>query len=45
MTAELAEDYPAWAGLRAVLIRPDGYLAWATRTADPPPLVSCLGTP
>jgi hypothetical protein len=45
VTAELAEDHPAWTGLRAVLIRPDGYLAWATRAADPPPLATWLGAP
>jgi hypothetical protein len=45
VTAEPAEDHPAWAGLRAVLIRPDGYLAWATRTSATPPLATWLGTP
>jgi hypothetical protein len=45
VTAELAEDHPAWTGLRAVLIRPDGYLAWATPTTDPPPLATWLGPP
>ena len=45
VTAELAEDHPAWAGLRTVLIRPDGYLAWATRATTPPPLATWLGTP
>jgi 2-polyprenyl-6-methoxyphenol hydroxylase-like FAD-dependent oxidoreductase len=45
VTAELAEDHPAWTGLRAVLIRPDGYLAWATPTTDPPPLATWLGAP
>jgi 2-polyprenyl-6-methoxyphenol hydroxylase-like FAD-dependent oxidoreductase len=44
VTAELAEHHPAWAGLRSVLIRPDGYLAWATRTSATPPLVTWLGT-
>jgi 2-polyprenyl-6-methoxyphenol hydroxylase-like FAD-dependent oxidoreductase len=43
VTAELAEDHPTWTGLRSVLIRPDGYLAWATRAADPPPLATWLG--
>jgi 2-polyprenyl-6-methoxyphenol hydroxylase-like FAD-dependent oxidoreductase len=43
VTAELAEDHPAWGGLRAVLIRPDGYLAWATRTNATPPLTTWLG--
>ncbi|MFY9931291.1 MAG: FAD-dependent monooxygenase, partial [Streptosporangiaceae bacterium] len=43
VTAELAVGHPDWAGLRAVLIRPDGYVAWAS--ADPgaaPPLASWL---
>ena len=44
VTAELAEDHPAWAGLRSVLIRPDGYVAWATRTDTAPPLATWLGT-
>jgi 2-polyprenyl-6-methoxyphenol hydroxylase-like FAD-dependent oxidoreductase len=43
VTAELAEDHPAWAGLRSALIRPDGYLAWATRTDATPPLATWLG--
>jgi 2-polyprenyl-6-methoxyphenol hydroxylase-like FAD-dependent oxidoreductase len=45
VTAELAGDHPDWAGPRAVLIRPDGYVAWAS--ADPgaaPPLASWLGS-
>jgi 2-polyprenyl-6-methoxyphenol hydroxylase-like FAD-dependent oxidoreductase len=45
VTAELAEDHPAWTSLRSVLIRPDGYVAWATPTADPAPLAAWLGTP
>jgi hypothetical protein len=45
VTAELAEDHPAWTGLRSALIRPDGYLAWATHAADPPPLATWLGHP
>jgi 2-polyprenyl-6-methoxyphenol hydroxylase-like FAD-dependent oxidoreductase len=45
VTAELAGDHPGWAGLRAMLIRPDGYLAWATRADDPPPLAAWLGSP
>jgi 2-polyprenyl-6-methoxyphenol hydroxylase-like FAD-dependent oxidoreductase len=36
VTAELAEERPDWAGVRAMLIRPDGYLAWALRDGDPP---------
>jgi hypothetical protein len=45
VTAELAEDHLAWASLRTVLIRPDGYVAWATPASDPPPLAAWLGTP
>ncbi len=45
VTAELAEDHPAWAGLRSALIRPDGYLAWSTRTDAAPPLTTWLGPP
>jgi 2-polyprenyl-6-methoxyphenol hydroxylase-like FAD-dependent oxidoreductase len=44
VTAELAGDHPAWSGLRSALIRPDGYLAWATPATDPPPLTTWLGT-
>jgi hypothetical protein len=43
VTAELSEDHPEWAAIRAVLIRPDGYIAWATCADDPPPLGSWLG--
>ena len=42
VTAELAGDYPEWAGLRAMLIRPDGYIAWATHADDAPPLAAWL---
>jgi 2-polyprenyl-6-methoxyphenol hydroxylase-like FAD-dependent oxidoreductase len=45
VTAELAGDHPGWAGLRAMLIRPDGYIAWASRADDPPPLAAWLGNP
>ncbi len=45
VTAQLAEDHPTWSGLRTVLIRPDGYLAWATPATDPPPLATWLGHP
>ena len=38
MTAELARDHPEWAGVRAMLIRPDGYIAWASDADDAPPL-------
>ncbi|MBV9857175.1 MAG: FAD-dependent monooxygenase [Streptosporangiaceae bacterium] len=43
VTAELAGDHPEWAGVRAMLIRPDGYIAWATQADDPPPLGTWLG--
>ena len=43
VTAELAGDYPEWAGVRALLIRPDGYIAWATHADDAPPLATWLG--
>jgi 2-polyprenyl-6-methoxyphenol hydroxylase-like FAD-dependent oxidoreductase len=43
VTAELSEDHPEWAAIRAMLIRPDGYIAWATCADDPPPLDSWLG--
>jgi 2-polyprenyl-6-methoxyphenol hydroxylase-like FAD-dependent oxidoreductase len=45
VTAELAEDHPAWAGVRALLIRPDGYIAWASSGDDVPPLATWLGNP
>ena len=42
-TAELSEDHPEWAAIRAMLIRPDGYIAWATCADDePPPLTTWL---
>ena len=43
VTAELSEDHPEWAAIRAMLIRPDGYIAWATCADDPLPLDSWLG--
>jgi len=46
VTAELADDRPEWQGVRAMLIRPDGYLAWTLRESGPhsdPPLASWLG--
>lgn len=48
VTAGLAGDaaHPEWSGIRAMLIRPDGYLAWASRESGPdeePPLASWLG--
>jgi 2-polyprenyl-6-methoxyphenol hydroxylase-like FAD-dependent oxidoreductase len=44
VTAGLATDHPVWAGIGAVLIRPDGYAAWASRADDVPPLATWLGT-
>ena len=44
MTAKLAADDPEWAGVRALLIRPDGYIAWATDTDEAPPLAAWLST-
>jgi 2-polyprenyl-6-methoxyphenol hydroxylase-like FAD-dependent oxidoreductase len=43
VTAELAGDAGEFAGVRALLIRPDGYIAWATAADDPPPLAIWLG--
>src|SRR5215831_11310491 len=43
VTAELATDRPEWAGIRAVLIRPDGYVAWASEDDDVPRLAAWLG--
>ena len=37
VTAELAVAHPAWDGVRSLLIRPDGYIAWTTRADDAPP--------
>jgi 2-polyprenyl-6-methoxyphenol hydroxylase-like FAD-dependent oxidoreductase len=45
VTAELAGDHPEWARVRAMLIRPDGYIAWATHADDAPPLATWLGQP
>jgi 2-polyprenyl-6-methoxyphenol hydroxylase-like FAD-dependent oxidoreductase len=43
VSAELASDRPDWDGLRAVLIRPDGYIAWASGDSGAaPPLASWL---
>jgi len=44
-TAALAAHHPEWSDVRALLIRPDGYLAWATTADDPPPLDIWLGRP
>jgi len=43
VTAKLTADRPEWASVRAMLIRPDGYLAWATTADDAPPLGAWLG--
>jgi 2-polyprenyl-6-methoxyphenol hydroxylase-like FAD-dependent oxidoreductase len=45
VTAALAEDTGEFAGVRAMLIRPDGYIAWATAADDAPPLDRWLGPP
>jgi 2-polyprenyl-6-methoxyphenol hydroxylase-like FAD-dependent oxidoreductase len=42
--AELAADDPGWAGAGAMLIRPDGYIAWSSAD-ETPPLTSWLGPP
>jgi hypothetical protein len=41
--AELAGDAGEFAGVRAMLIRPDGYIAWATDADEAPPLGRWLG--
>ena len=43
VTAELAGNPGDFAAVRAMLIRPDGYIAWATAADDPPPLTTWLG--
>jgi 2-polyprenyl-6-methoxyphenol hydroxylase-like FAD-dependent oxidoreductase len=43
VSATLAGSHPDWGNVRAMLIRPDGYLAWATTAADAPPLDAWLG--
>ena len=43
VTAELAGDPGEFAGVRAMLIRPDGYIAWATDADEAPPLGRWLG--
>jgi hypothetical protein len=46
ITAALAEDREDWAGVREVLIRPDGYVAWSRGEGDAaaePPLARWLG--
>ena len=43
VTVELAGEAGPCAGVRAMLIRPDGYIAWAAAADDPPPLARWLG--
>ena len=43
MTAELAADTGEFTDVRTMLIRPDGYIAWATSADDAPLLGSWLG--
>jgi 2-polyprenyl-6-methoxyphenol hydroxylase-like FAD-dependent oxidoreductase len=43
ITAGPAADHPEWAGVRALLIRPDGYIAWSTTDDDAPQLERWLG--
>jgi 2-polyprenyl-6-methoxyphenol hydroxylase-like FAD-dependent oxidoreductase len=46
VTATLAEDREDWAGVRELLIRPDGYVAWSRGEGDAtaePPLAGWLG--
>ena len=38
VTAELTGDTGAFSGVRTMLIRPDGYIAWATAADEAPPL-------
>jgi 2-polyprenyl-6-methoxyphenol hydroxylase-like FAD-dependent oxidoreductase len=49
VAAELAASAADWAGFRALLIRPDGYVAWSLRRGTPPPfappLAEWLGAP
>jgi 2-polyprenyl-6-methoxyphenol hydroxylase-like FAD-dependent oxidoreductase len=42
VAGELTDASPDWAGLRALLVRPDGYIAWALHESEPPaePLLS-----
>jgi hypothetical protein len=37
VTAKLAGDHPEWTGVRSMLIRPDGHIAWTSGADDPPP--------
>jgi 2-polyprenyl-6-methoxyphenol hydroxylase-like FAD-dependent oxidoreductase len=43
VTAQPVSAPPEWDGVRTVLIRPDGYVAWASRVGDAPPLATWLG--
>jgi 2-polyprenyl-6-methoxyphenol hydroxylase-like FAD-dependent oxidoreductase len=43
VTAQLATERPDWASVRSLLIRPDGYIAWAADTEDSPPFRAWLG--
>jgi hypothetical protein len=43
VTAELTGDTGAFSGVRTMLIRPDGYIAWATAADEAPPLDRWLG--
>jgi 2-polyprenyl-6-methoxyphenol hydroxylase-like FAD-dependent oxidoreductase len=43
VTAELAGGQTEWAAIRTVLIRPDGYVAWASKEDEAPPLPAWLG--
>jgi 2-polyprenyl-6-methoxyphenol hydroxylase-like FAD-dependent oxidoreductase len=43
VTAELAGNLGDFAAVRAMLIRPDGYIAWATDADEAPPLGRWLG--
>jgi len=43
VNAELTGDTGEFAGVRAMLIRPDGYIAWATDGDEAPPLGRWLG--
>jgi 2-polyprenyl-6-methoxyphenol hydroxylase-like FAD-dependent oxidoreductase len=48
VSAELADERPDWADVRALLIRPDGHVGWMLRSGDPqvlPPLAAWLGAP
>jgi bifunctional hydroxylase/dehydrase len=43
VTAELTGDTGAFSGIRTMLIRPDGYIAWAAAANEAPPLDRWLG--